>query len=212
MVYTYSKFPNETWNGIKHILGFIWTTKLSKWNLEYALYHSKFHLETWNRCIPLASILSKGSTNDGKLLNETFDSFLVNIDPLKYKNNNKYKQYLLADKGYDFKKIFQFGNQHGYTVIIPQNKRNIKDPQKIRFFTKFQEKKYNKRIIVENHFCWIKKNRRLLHRYDRYSVNYQKTDRSSTYLVMDFFLWHILNLFSNTCNWSTCMLFIVLLG
>ncbi|MFW9952213.1 MAG: hypothetical protein ACFFKA_19000, partial [Candidatus Thorarchaeota archaeon] len=44
----------------------------------------------------------------------------------------------------------------GYTVIIPFNKRNTKDKNKIKQLTQKQKEKFKKRIIVENYYSWIK--------------------------------------------------------
>jgi len=81
---------------------------------------------------------------------------LIKTNTRKYKNHNRFKQYFLADKGYDTKvnrKILK--NEH-YIPIIAYNKRNTNNPNKINKLTKFEKNKYKKRIIVENYFGWLK--------------------------------------------------------
>ena len=65
-----------------------------------------------------------------------------------------HKQYFLADKRYDSNKIIKMLNQKGYTPIIPQNKRNIKDKSKLRTLNSQEKKIYKKRIIVENYYSY----------------------------------------------------------
>ena len=54
--------------------------------------------------------------------------------------HNRYKQYLLADSGYDSKENHNFLIKKGYTPIIIQNKRNIKNKNLIRKQNKKQIK------------------------------------------------------------------------
>lgn len=54
----------------------------------------------------------------------------------------------------------------GYDSLIPQNKRNIKDPEKIIKMNYNQKKLYKKRLRVENTFNKLKMSRRLMVRYD----------------------------------------------
>jgi len=53
-------------------------------------------------------------------------------ETMKQKNNNRYKQIFMADKGYDSKDILKILKKKGYKPIIPQNLRNIKNPKLIR--------------------------------------------------------------------------------
>jgi len=112
--------------------------------------------------IPLSLFIDKGSIQDPKFINKTFDMILIDPNTNKYKNSNRHKQYLLADKGYDSKKVRKIAADKGYSVIIPYNKRNTKDKTKIKILTPKQEKIYNKRIIVENYYAWIKMTPKLM--------------------------------------------------
>jgi transposase len=63
------------------------------------------------------------------------------IDQLKSKNivdidtNNYFKEYFLADSGYDTNEIKLELENLGRIPLIPQNNRNIKKPIKIKKFT-----------------------------------------------------------------------------
>lgn len=48
------------------------------------------------------------------------------------KNHNRYKQYLLADAGYDTNENKNLLTQKGYTPIISPNMRNTKDKKKLK--------------------------------------------------------------------------------
>jgi transposase len=62
----------------------------------------------------------------------------------------------------------------GLTALIRYNKRRTKNEQLIKRnkFTKIQKAIYKKRIIIENIFSWIYKNRRTSKRYDKKVTNY----------------------------------------
>ncbi len=74
---------------------------------------------------------------DSPILPNTVNNIIIDCKTKKYANNNKYKQYLLADlvpngqvtiayPGYDSKKNIKLLTKNGYTPIIIQNRRNIK--------------------------------------------------------------------------------------
>lgn len=106
--------------------------------------------------IPLSIFIDEGSVSDSKLIEKTFNVMYAKPKTDKYKNSNKHKQYLLADKGYDSEEIRNMANNKGYTTVIPFNKRNTKDKDKIRKLTKNQKEKLKKRATVENYYAWIK--------------------------------------------------------
>jgi len=92
---------------------------------------------------------------------------------MKQKNNNRYKQIFMADKGYDSKDILKILKKKGYKPIIPQNLRNIKNPKLIRKMYSKDKKVYKKRIIVENFFAWIKKNPKIDNLYEKTIASYK---------------------------------------
>jgi hypothetical protein len=59
------------------------------------------------------------------------NNLLVDTNSIRYKNNNKYKQYFLGDFAHDTKEIRDILNQKGLHTIIPQNIKNMKDKNKI---------------------------------------------------------------------------------
>ena len=70
---------------------------------------------------------------------------------------------------YDSIKIREIVKSFNYEPLIHpsyQNKRNIKDPLKIRKLNEYEKKIYKKRLIVENRFSMLKNNRRIAVRYD----------------------------------------------
>ena len=120
---------------------------------------TKLSLVTLKNGIPFNVKLYGGNRNDSYI----FQNQIIGDEILK---NNKHKKYFMADKGYDSKNIKTEMTKMGYVNVIPQNKRGIKDPQKIRSFKK-DKIKYRKRIKVENMFNKLKTFRRLSIRYDK---------------------------------------------
>jgi transposase len=126
----------------------------------------KLSLITLKNGIPINVKLYDGNRNDSYILNDQLrTSNLIKI-------NDSQKKYFMADKGYDSKNIRQKLTAQNYKVIIPQNKRGIKDESKIIKFDKGTKLLYRKRILVENMFCKLKTFRRLSVRYDKYSKTY----------------------------------------
>ena len=122
--------------------------------------------------IPLSALLVKGSNSDQTILFDNFKDLFVNIS--YNSNNNKHKRYLLADTGYDSEKIRNMVNNFKIHSIIPANKRNTKNKEllKKKKLSGAHRKIYRKRMIVENCFSWIFKNRRLNRRYDKNITSY----------------------------------------
>ena len=77
------------------------------------------------------------------------------------KNKSKKNTIMMADKGYDSSFIRNKLIDNGVKPIIPFNKRNTKDKNKIKYLNDADTKFYKKRIKIENTFSWIKKNKRI---------------------------------------------------
>jgi transposase len=122
--------------------------------------------------IPLAITLDKGNKYDSTLLNKNINNKMINTNTKKYSKNNRYKQYFLADKGYDSKENIMKLDKLGYVPIIPQNRRNIKNKKLIRKLNNKQKGILKKRVIVENFFSWIKKFQKIKYLYERSIKNY----------------------------------------
>ena len=78
----------------------------------------------------------------------------------------------MADAGYDSVNLRKRLNNIFYKLIIPFNKRNTKDENKIKSLTNEEKKLYKSRISIENTFLKIKKNRRLEIVYEKKSKNF----------------------------------------
>ena len=110
---------------------------------------------------------------DSPLLPATIDKRIINCNTKKYSNHNRFKQYLLADSGYDSKENNKKLVDNGYIPIIVQNKRNIKNKKLIRKMNNKQKQIYKKRTIIENYHSWIKKFSKIKSLYER-NIDYYK--------------------------------------
>jgi hypothetical protein len=107
--------------------------------------------------IPISITTDSGNKYDSPLLPNAINNIVTNCNTYKYRNHNRYKQYILADKGYDSKNNFKILQEKGYIPLIPQNKKNTKNKKLLRKFNKQEKKVYKKRNIIENYHSWIKK-------------------------------------------------------
>jgi transposase len=122
---------------------------------------------------------AKGSAINVKLYDgRKYDSQIL-LDHLENRNlvqidhiHSNHKQIFMADAGYDTKEIRDKLKQLKYTIMIPQNKRNIKNTELLRKFTKKEKELYNKRSIIERTFNKMKYNRRICTRYESKSENF----------------------------------------
>jgi transposase len=128
---------------------------------------TKLSIITQNDGMPISIMTESGNKSDIEIAHKNLDNMIINPNPNKYKNNNRYKQYFLADKGYDSSALRNKLKHLGYTSIIDHNKRNIKDPKKIKKLTKKEKVIYRKRIIVENTFCKLKNIKKFNCRYEK---------------------------------------------
>ena len=87
---------------------------------------------------------------------DTYANMFIKTNSKLYGNSPERKLYFLCDSGYDSVEIDKTLRNDGYEPIILQNKRNIKDPAKIRKLTEEQKKIYKKRTVVENSYSWLK--------------------------------------------------------
>ena len=120
----------------------------------------------------LSVVISSGNVSDQTLLFENISECLVDINYTS--NNNKYTRYFLADSIYDTDDIHEKIKSLNIIPIIAYNKRNTKDESIIRAKQLSNHHKiiYKKRIIIENVFSWVYKNRRTSCRYDKKVINY----------------------------------------
>jgi transposase len=114
--------------------------------------------------MPISVNIDGANKNDITLLKKAFDNCVIECNT---------KKYVLADKGYDSKKNHNILTGKGYIPLIPQNRRNIKDPKKIRKMSMRHKKNFKKRHIVENYHAWIKKFRKINYLYETNTENYR---------------------------------------
>lgn len=127
----------------------------------------KLSLITFKNGLPYNIRITTGKENDAKILNDQLET--KNLIEIKNINTDVY---FLADKGYDSSILRQKIKKEGMIAIIPSNKRNTKNIDKIKVLTKEEKTIYNKRIIIENIFSIIK------NRYKRLDKMYESTIRS----------------------------------
>lgn len=123
--------------------------------------------------IPFSVTINQGHPYDSTLLPNAIDKCVIDCNTKKYQNHNRFKQYFLADSGYDSKANHELLIEKGYTPIIIQNRRNIKDKKKLRKLNPKQKKIYKKRTIVENYHSWIKKFPKIKCLYERNIDSYR---------------------------------------
>ena len=118
---------------------------------------------------PLNCELFKGNIYDSKILEEQLNN-KYSISPTL---NDQNKEIFLADSAYDSRKLMEKIRDKGYkNIIIPQNKRNIKNKSLIRKMTESDKKIFKKRNVIERKNSKIKSYKRLNTRYDKYSSSY----------------------------------------
>ena len=126
----------------------------------------KLSIDVDSNGIPIKINVYPGNMHDSKIyMSDLNKEYLIDENLL-----NKHKVYLLADTGYDSKRIRDKLQAYNFIPIIPINKRNKKG--EIKKLSNKYKKIYKKRIIVENNFCKISKLKRLTIRYDKDYKNY----------------------------------------
>lgn len=119
---------------------------------------------------PLDVKIYSGNMYDSKILEN-------HIDEKSVMNNDidvKYRNIMLADKGYDSTQVRKILEDKGYkNSIIDYNKRNTKDQKKIKKLTREERIIYNMRVRIEQTFMKLKRYRRVDERYDRKLNTYE---------------------------------------
>lgn len=144
-------------------VGFNGFYKKKKW--------SKLSLIVDSNGFPISALLVTGNQSDKSLFFKNMKRLRINITS-NAKNNNKHKRYFLADAAYDSNDIRETIEENNITPLIWHIRRNRKQPELNKKFNKRESVIYRRRMIVENCFSWIYKNKRLDGRYDKYTRNY----------------------------------------
>lgn len=107
--------------------------------------------------VPISLTFGRGSDSDSVLFSETYSQMLLDPETIRYQKSKKFKHNFLMDSGYDTKEIIKLLKDNGYTVFTVKNLRNSKKTNyNIKKLCKKDHSLYNKRIINENSFAWIK--------------------------------------------------------
>lgn len=88
------------------------------------------------------------------------------MDRLSWRNR---LVFLVADKGYDARRIRRFCRRHGLVPMIPKRRNGLGQRQRNRGFDK---QKYKKRNAVERCLAWLKECRRVATRYEKLAATY----------------------------------------
>jgi hypothetical protein len=96
--------------------------------------------------VPYSLSVRNSAAYDSDILNSNINNLLMNTNSIRYKNNNRYKQYFLGDSAYDTKEIRDILKQKRLYAIIHQNIKNIKDKNKIIKFTNKEKKIYKNNL------------------------------------------------------------------
>lgn len=143
--------------------------------------------------IPISALCGKGTAHDSQLLFRNLENMIIDFETINKitddnkllnikkivtvnneENNTVTPKYILADSAYDSKDIRKFFIDKSYIPVIDFNKKNTKDPEKLKLKTLTSSEKtiYKKRIEVEHLFSKIKQNRRLSHVYESDKKNF----------------------------------------
>lgn len=137
---------------------------------------SKISTETDSDGIAIGLKIVAGNVTDNKIYRQqVFEERFIDE-----KMDIETRKYLLADSGYDDKETLSTIRENNFTPIVRQNKRNIKDRNKIREMTKYETKIYKKRIKIENSYCTMKKNK------DINAIYYKKINSFKNMVILSF--------------------------
>ena len=98
--------------------------------------------------VPISVEIYSGNKNDANIFLSQLNNDVL-INKIIY---DKYKKYLLGDKGYDSISIRNKLKDQNIIPIIDYNKRNTKNKTKIKKLTVDEKEIYRKRLIVEHLF------------------------------------------------------------
>ena len=106
---------------------------------------------------PLDISIASGNQNDATIAINRIPIIANKINAEKYKDSQKYKTIILGDAIYDNEKLKQTIKDNNMNSIMAPNKRNTKDPEKLKNkeLSYKHKQKLKKRHIVENCFSWL---------------------------------------------------------
>lgn len=127
-------------------------------------YGTKLHLVTDVNGVPLAVEISPGEAHESKFVEPVMKSICIKAKK-KGPPRTKPKR-LLGDKGYSIPRVRNYLKSRAIKAVIPK-KSNEKYKRK-----DFDKVTYRKRNAIERCVGWLKENRRLGTRYEKYGVNF----------------------------------------
>ena len=154
-VYVYNQLKcnfDDLFIDASHIKNIFGTEMIGANHYDRSRNGTKLSVICDDKRIPISMSFSASNIHDIKMLES-----LLNDIPLDVSNIYN----LITDRGYISEPISRSVYEKFRINVITQKKRNMDSN------TKEEKAKMKKRHIVENCFCWIKKYRRLLVRYDR---------------------------------------------
>lgn len=115
--------------------------------------------------VPFVSVLISSRQSDNISLEQTVERIPLDLNTLRNSKVNRYRQYLIADSGYDSKSNHKYLEKIGYLPIIANNRRTL---EKRKNMSPKEKIFYKKRKIIESMFSWLKN-------FPVLNQNYQKT-------------------------------------
>jgi len=127
-------------------------------------YGTKLHLITDVNGIPLEVEISPGEAHESKFVEPILKK--ISIKAKKKGPPRTKPKRLLGDKGYSIPRVRNYLKSRSIKAIIPK-KKNEKYKRK-----DFDKVTYRKRNAIERCVGWLKENRRLGTRYEKFGVNF----------------------------------------
>lgn len=106
---------------------------------------------------PLDISIASGNQNDATIAINRIPVIANKINTKKYRDSQKYRTIILGDAIYDNANLKQIIKDNGMRSIMASNRRNTKDPIKLKNkeLSYKNKQKLKKRHIVENSFSWL---------------------------------------------------------
>lgn len=134
--------------------------------------------------MPLNIAISPGNDHDSCMFKEVVKGIRIKLP--KGRPRTRPKE-LLADPAYDTREIRNYLRNRGIQSNIPSNKRNSKTSRPGRP-TRFDDKSYKHRGVVERFFAWLLSFKRIVIRHERLVKTYQAFINLASILI----LWRVL--------------------
>jgi transposase len=115
--------------------------------------------------LPLSVVIAKGNAADITLAEDTLS---------RIRGYDSFKPTILADKGYDSRKLRKFAFNHGIYPRIPKRSytKEGKDPYRSHMY-RYDKEEAKYRFIVERTNAWFKSFRRLRNRFDYHAASFE---------------------------------------